>query len=327
MISKSTLQQAAREGLLSAEQIEPLHRFIQQQASGTEPTTAESLKFIRSFGDIFITLGIVFLLMAINMTSLSGLSNLLPVLIFVVLAEWLLRHRRLVLPGMAILIALLFFINKAISFDTEYALESAFLLLSVSSLLFYWRYKLPFALLPLAAGLVALFSVIIGLDLLQQPAILALPGLIIFSIALWFDTQDTARASSLSDNAFWLYLLAAPLIVHALMVTLIISESAINKNILMMLFFAVFFLLALLIDRRIILVSSQLYLIYALTQLLQNQLGSTQEMMMYILIGLALFVIYFGTYWYKTRRLIFGALSATKIAAWLPAFEADDLRH
>lgn len=331
MIGKSTLQKAVSEGLLSASQVEPLYRFIRHQAENAPAGGAENVKFIRSFGDVFITLGIVLLVMAINMISLSGLYYLIPVVVFIALAEWLLRRRRLVLPGIAILLSLLFFMNKALVFEGEYALESAFMLLSFNSLLFYLRYKLPFTLLPLTAGLVAVFAARIGVDLLQAPILLAVPGLIIFSTALWFDAQDTRRETYLSDNAFWLYLLAAPLIVHALMVSVLFSETFfiafINKNVLMMLFFATFFLLALLIDRRVILVSTQLYVIYALTRLLQDQVSSTEDVIIYILMGLAIFVIYFGTYWYKTRGLIFASLSSRKISAYLPAFDLEDKKR
>ncbi|MDH5393575.1 MAG: hypothetical protein OEY11_10345 [Gammaproteobacteria bacterium] len=332
MIEKSTLQKAAREDIISTEQIEPLYQFIRQQAPDESAAYGkESLKFIRSFGDVFISLGIVLLVIAVNMSSLSGLSYLIPVAAFVALAEWLVRRRRLALPGIVILLSILFFMNKAVSFSAEHAALWGFAMLSLNSLLFYLRYKMPFTLLPLAAGLVAMFVVMIGIDVLQSPVVFVGLGVIVFSIALWFDAQDTKRKSHLSDNAFWLYLLAAPLIVHGVMVSILFSDqlllSFINKNVLMMTFFAIFFLLALFIDRRVILISTQLYVIYALTQLLQSQVNSTQDIMVYVLIGLAFFVIYFGTYWYKTRRLLFGALSGSMISRYVPDFDTEDMKR
>jgi hypothetical protein len=143
-----------------------------------------------------------------------------------------------------------------------------------------------------------------------------------------FDIQDTSRKTHLSDSAFWLHLLAAPLIVHGTMVTLLINDpawlQAINKEVIMILFFALFFLIALLLDRRAILISTQLYVIYALTQLLQNHLSSTQNVLMYILIGLGLFVIFFGTYWYKTRSLIFGFLRPYSFSRYIPNLNVEN---
>lgn len=332
MISKSTLQKAAQQNIIQSEQVEPLYQFIQDQKSGAQSDNSdEPLKFVRSFGDVFITLGVVLLVMAINMSSLSGYYYFIPVVVFVGLAEWLIRVRRLALPGIAILIAVLFFMNKAISFEYDNAALFGIGVLSFTSLLFYLRYKMPFSLLPLAAGLVAMLIVQIGIGVLENPVIFVGFGIIVFAVALWFDSQDTLRESHLSDNAFWLYLLAAPLMVHGVMVSLLTSDQlwiqALNKEVLMIVFFAGFFLLSLLIDRRVMLISTQLYVIYALTQLLQDKINSTQNVMIYILIGLGLFVIYFGTYWYKSRRLIFGALSGTVISRYIPDLNTQDIKR
>ena len=332
MISKSILQKAAQKNIIESRQVEPLYRFIQEQKINDIPDSREEpLKFIRSFGDVFITLGVILLVMAINMTSLQGYYYLLPVVGFVGLAEWIVRIRRLVLPGIAILLSILFFVNKAIPFGEDNTALLGFGIMSFSSLLFYIRYKMPFSLLPFSIGLVAMSVVQIGMDVLENPFIFVGFGLVIFAIALWFDSRDTKRLSHLSDNAFWLYLLAAPLIVHGVMVSLLTTDQvwvgSFNKDVLMIGFFVVVFLVSLLIDRRAILISTQLYVIYALTQLLQNQLSSAQDALIYILIGLAFFVIYFGTYWYKTRRLIFGFMSGNIISRYVPDLNTLDVKR
>jgi len=331
MTLKNTLQKAAEEKIIESHQVEPLHQFIQDQQ--TEPLSdnkEEPLKFIRSFGDVFITLGIVLLVVSIKMTALSGYYYLIPAAGFIVIAEWLVRIRRLALPGIAILIALLFFVNKAISFDHDNATFMGLGILSITSLLFYLRYKMPFSLLPLATGLVTMTITQIGLDVINHPIIFTVLGLIIFSAAMWFDSQDTERKSHLSDSAFWLHLLAAPLIVHGAMVSIILTDQtwiqSINMEIIIVVFFTGFFLLALLVDRRAMLISTQLYMIYALTQLLQNQLNSSENIMIYIFMALGLFVIFFGTYWYMARRLIFGFLSGSSISRYLPDLMIQDVK-
>ena len=306
--------------------------FLQQQATTPDSDNREEpLKFIRSFGDVFITLGVVLLVIAINMLQLSGYYYFIPVAGFIVVAEWLVRVRRLALPGIAILISILFFVNKAIAFDHQNATILGLGILCLISLLFYLRYKMPFSLLPLAAGLVAIAIIQIGVDVFKHPLIFAGFGLLVFSVAMWFDMRDTARQSHLSDSAFWLHLLASPLIVHGAMVSMLFSDQAwiqaIGKEAIIVTFFSAILLLALLLDRRAMLISTQLYMIYALTQLLQGQLSSTQNILIYILMALGLFVIFFCTYWYKTRRLIFGFLSGSVVSRYIPDLNLVDSKR
>ena len=308
--------------------------FLQEQGIREKETTPDSdkreepLKFIRSFGDVFISLGVVLLVIAINMTELSGYYYFIPVAGFILVAEWLVRGRRLALPGIAILISILFFVNKAIAFDHENATIFGLGILSLTSLLFYIRYKMPFSLLPLAAGLVAIGIIQVGVDVIRHPIIFTGFGLLVFAIAMWFDIRDTARVSHLSDSAFWLHLLASPLIVHGAMVSMLFSDQAwiqaMGMEIIIVTFFSGILLLALLLDRRAMLISTQLYMIYALTQILQGRLDSTQNIIIYVLMALGLFIIFFGAYWYKTRRLIFRFLSGSVISRYIPDLDLVD---
>jgi len=330
MVSKSVLQKAAKNNIIKDHQVDPLYQFINDQESGTpDRIQDEPLKFVRSFGDIFITLGILLLVVAINLSSLSGYLYFIPVVVFVLLAEWLVGLRKLVLPGIALLLSILFFVSKAVPLANDNTATISFAIMSITSLVFYLRYKMPFSLLPLAIGLVAIPVVQIGIDVLNIPVVFVGLGLVVFAIAFWFDSQDTKRVSHLSDNAFWLYLLAAPLFVHGIMVSLLTSEqiwiNSFGKEMLMIAFFAVFFLLSLLIDRRAILISTQLYIIYAFTQLLQDKVNSTQDVIIYILMALAIFVIYFGTYWYKTRLFVFGFLTNSVISKYIPDLKMKDV--
>jgi len=336
MISKTTLQKASDKNIIDKDQIEPLYQFIRNEQSESSTTNAEEpLKFIRSFGDVFIALGVTLLAVSINMLSLSAYEFLIPAAGFIIIAEWLVGVRRLALPGIVILIALLFFINKALAFDGEYANTLSLSIIGLSSLLFYLRYKMPFSLLTLTVSIIAMIIMQIGEDALKNPLIFSALGFIIFSIAMSFDCRDTKRISHLSDNAFWLHLLAAPLIVHGAMLPLVLNENTLNistldislgREILMVIFFAGFFITALFVDRRAMLVSTQLYAIYALTQLFSSDLIDSQNVIIYVLMMLAMLVIFFGTYWYKTRHLLFGFLSSSKLAQFVPDFEIKDTR-
>ena len=329
MISRELLEAAADKDLLQKNQVEPLLKFISEQApvglkTGSEGR-AEPFRFVRGFGDVFIALGVVMLAVAVNQLSLPTLYQLIPLTGFVILAEWLVRIRRLALPGIAILLAILYFVNQIIVFDYTNATMAGLSALSITSLLFYWRYKMPFSLLPLAATLVAMAVVQIGLDITQYPILLTGLGLLVFLLAMSFDVRDTTRQSYLSDCAFWLHLLASPLIVHGLMVSVLFSDQAwlqtLGKEAVIVLFFLLFLLVALLLDRRAMLISTQIYMIYALTEILKGQLDNAQDVIIYILMLLGISIILFGTYWYKLRWLIYGSLAGGRISRYFPGFD------
>jgi hypothetical protein len=329
MISKQRLQQAADKGIIQNTQVEPLLDFLQDKSNEIS-NQEEPLKFVRSFGDVFIAFGIGILVFAINMLGLSQYEYLVPIIGFILIAEWLVRVRKLAFPGMVILISILFFVHRAINIDSEQSSIWSFALIAVTSSVFYVRYKMPFSLLPLAAALIAIAIMMVGARVLSDPIIFLGLGLVVFSVAMLFDIQDTNRQTHLSDNAFWLHLLAAPLIVHGAMLSMLTGEhvwfQAIDKEIIIVLFFVGFLLLALLLDRRAMLISTQFYMIYALTQLVQGQLNNSQNLIIYILMALGVFIIFFGTFWYKTRSLIFGFMSGSTLSRYLPDLMLKDTK-
>lgn len=331
MITKENLEKAAEQHIIQAEQVEPLYQFLREQPADTlADSREEPLRFIRGFGDVFITLGIIFLVVSINIINLSGLAYLIPAAGFILLAEWLVRIRRLALPGMTILLSILFFVYRAITDGSETSILLGLSIVAVTSLLFYLRYKMPFSHLPLAASLVAMFVIAIDVNAFKNPIVFAVSGIVVFAVAMWFDSRDTERVSHLSDSAFWLHLLASPLLVHGLMLTMLTSKQTwlgvLSNEIIILCFFAVFFLTALLIDRRAMLISTQLYMIYAITQVFRDNVANTEDIIVFVLIGLGMFVIYFGAYWYKSRRFIFRFLSGNAITRYIPDLNIQDLK-
>lgn len=331
MISKHRLQQAADKGIIENDQVEPLLKFILDQNTSESTLQEEPLKFIRSFGDVFIALGIGILAYAISMLGLSQYEYLIPVAGFILIAEWLVRVRKLALPGMVILISILFFVYRTINIDSEQSTIWTFVLIVATSLAFYIRYKMPFSLLPLAGALIAIAIVMIGAQVLSNPIIFSALGLAVFSVAMVFDSQDTKRQTHLSDSAFWLHLLASPLIVHGAMLSMLLGDhswlQAIDKEIIIVIFFIGFLLLALLLDRRAMLISTQIYMIYALTQLVEGQFNNSQNLMIYSLMALGLVIIFFGTFWYKSRRFIFGFMSGSALSRYLPDLMLQDRKQ
>ncbi len=325
MLTKQLLNKAANRGIISPQQVDALLAFIKEESETNNSSGEEQLRFVRGFGDVFITLGVILVAMSFNMTGITGYYYLLPIVVFIVSAEWLVRVRRLALPGIALLICIIYFVNQFFSITGQ---EKSLINLSIigaTSFGFYLRYKMPFSLLPTAASIIAMLVYATGTDIMQHPFILSIYGALLFTTAMWFDARDTQRQSYLSDSAFWLHLLAAPLIAHGIMVTLLLAEHGsllanISDFIIVGFFFA-FFLIALFIDRRALLISSTAYAIYAITQIAKGQFVDVQSLIAFIFMAFGIFVVLFGTYWYKARTLIFGWLSHHKISNYVPSFK------
>ena len=332
MVSKKALHKAVEENIISAEQAESLYQIdetegIVDQGLDANACAEHKPKFMRSFGDGFIALGFLILMFSINMLDLSIYYYFVPIIGFIAAAEWLLKIRRLVLPGMAILFSLLFFVNDVMDLSGQSGLSKLFIM-AVFSFIFYLRYKLPFSLLPLSISVLVMLILQLEVNVLESPLVFVVFGFIIFAVAFWFDAQDTKRTSYLSDNAFWLYLLASPLIVHGFMVFIVINNLdaawLISNQFIMLIFFILFFLLALLIDRRVILISTQLYMVYAITQFMTENFTDTQDKMIIGLIMLSFLIIYFGAYWYKTRRILFSSMANGFFINYVPDFDIRD---
>jgi len=64
MIEGHDLETAAEQGLLTPEQVGPLFKFLATRASAPDAALVgvegeEQLRFLRSFGDVFVSIGVV----------------------------------------------------------------------------------------------------------------------------------------------------------------------------------------------------------------------------------------------------------------------------
>ncbi len=130
-------------------------------------------------------------------------------------------------------------------------------------------------------------------------------GVGMFLFAMRWDSSDPARVTRRSDVAFWLHLLAAPMIVHPVFTLLGLNDgnATIGEGLVVVLLYAVLAIAALAIDRRALLVSALAYVLYALTELFK-QLGAVElnVALTALVIGSALLML--SAYWHQARRLI-----------------------
>ncbi|MEM7567151.1 MAG: hypothetical protein AAF321_07955, partial [Pseudomonadota bacterium] len=222
-------------------------------AAPDRPRDPENLRFIGGFGDIFVTIGLLLFLGALSqmigaldVTSLvtgrvaDATATGVVMAASWVLAEYFTRIRRMALPSIVLLLIFVaagFGVLQALALThvtpllsdwlpaanaTAGALLVAGLGAALLAGLHYWRFRVP---ITVAAGVAALSLGIAGILGTTVPDVLtAYPtltvgafGVSIFLLAMRFDLRDPARVTRNTDIAFWLHLLAAPLIVRAVL--------------------------------------------------------------------------------------------------------------
>jgi hypothetical protein len=143
-------------------------------------------------------------------------------------------------------------------------------------------------------------------------------GLATFIAAMAFDLSDRERLTRRADCAFWLHLLAAPLIVHSLITLIAPAYHATMTTPVaaaILAIFAVLTVIAILIDRRALLVSALLYVgIVVAYGLRTTNIGRQQSDQFFVLfttlLVLGSLVLSLGVGWRPLRRLLIRILPA-----------------
>jgi MFS family permease len=318
----------------------------------------EPFRLMRGFRDIFIAIGLA--IFAFGLTSvaqavtidtsllLSSFSGdagdrlqllgatIILVIAGILLSEWITRKQRLPLSSLVMSLAFAFWsaaFFTAIAVNLlpgEFAdlLQGPVLALWVSLfgaivglVLFYWRYRLPFTLLPLAASAVALAFVFTKSFMGDAWSddygriLIGILGLGVFAAAMFFDIKDRLRVTRFAECGFWLHLLAAPMIVHAL---LLASDAESAAPGLILVTMTILCLVALLIDRRALLVSGLSYLTVAIGQLVAGNTGLADQGFALSATILGGILLVLGLAWTPIRRTIVGLLPMGGLRSILP---------
>ncbi len=342
MISDRTLDAAVADGILSPAQVERL-RAIEADTTPRdvpEPTDDESLRFITGFADIFVTIGIALFLGALFFLMNAGTGST-PAYAGVAACAWLLAEfftfkRRMALPSIVLLVLFVgaVFVLAAQIFASllpgAAAVERGQSILGIVPLQFlplglaalvtaglaamhYIRFRVP---ITIAAGVGALCVLVIvtavglvpGIGETAINIVLFACGLAVFALAMGFDMSDPQRLTRRTDIAFWLHLLAAPLIVHPLIRGFLhglddrlTTGAAVG---ILWVFIALGFL-AVIIDRRAVLVSSLVYAGFALSALIRVAgLTGSSSLVPLVLLALGAFILLLSAGWRPLRRAI-----------------------
>ena len=136
-------------------------------------------------------------------------------------------------------------------------------------------------------------------------------GVAMFLFAMRWDSSDPKRETRRSDVAFWLHLLAAPMIVHPVFTLLGLNDgnATIGEGLLVILLYVVLGITALAIDRRALLVSALAYVLWALNGMFE-QLGAVElnVALTALVIGSALLML--SAFWNQAREAVVTRLPA-----------------
>jgi hypothetical protein len=342
MYSQNDLDEAVAAGALSADSANALRAFVDQQGSSSA-VDEEHFRLITGFNDIFVSIAAAILLFAVGwigqsigqslgmIVDVDGPSPLAP--LFVAATAWGLAlfftaKRRMALPSILLLLA---FVGGVLAFsgfslvlafgpdnleNNERAaalIGSAAAAIAAAGAWLHWqRFRVP---ITVAAGAAAVAAIAIGLlasaignvaniqDIVLGFVLLLGVGMFLF--AMRWDSSDPARVTRRSDVAFWLHLLAAPMIVHPIFTLLGLNDgnATIGEGLVVVLLYIAMGVTALAIDRRALLVSALAYVLYALNELFR-QFGAVELNLALtaLVIGSALLLL--SAFWHQARAMV-----------------------
>ena len=371
MLRSDDIEAAVAAGIITAGQAAELERIATERrrhrafvVGGEEP-----FRLLGGFGDFFIAVGVLLLgigllyglrLLMPQEPYSAGLAGYTAAawltfgtLSMWGLAEYLTGRLKLVAPSIVLvvfitLLAAAATINWAMYLSgmkthNDFPLYGALAGLGVA-LLHYGRFRFPFSLLVIAVSGVVVVALCYAmltstLGVLSQRGsvghfhwIAFACGVVVFGAAMWFDTSDPERLTRCADCAFWLHVVAAPLIVHPLAAPLIghpvlgtaggAAVSSTNPLLVFPLILALA-LIALIVDRRALLVAGLGYLGAAMTYSISRLSGEVAPAILMTLLALGLLIIVLGVGWRDVRGALMRHLPdfpfKTKLPPYLPA--------
>ncbi|WP_432770335.1 MAG: hypothetical protein HEQ22_06230 [Sphingopyxis sp.] len=346
MYSESDLQAAVDAKVLTPEAAAAFRGHVASVRSAPA-ADEESFRLITGFNDIFVSIAAVILLVAVGWIGASihpALGGAFVATSAWFLAEYFTRQRRMALPSIVLVLAFSggvfatmvgFLVKHGESLfgndpgETVGALLIGGIALATAAATWaHWRrFMVPITVAAgtaaLAATAVALVLSITGLPDRSQAlpmALVLVAGLGVFALAMWWDRSDRVRQTRRSDVAFWLHLLAAPMIAHPIFHLLGVTDGndiGSGAAVMVVGIYVLFGLIALAIDRRALLVSALAYVLFAMTQLF-NQFGAVElnVALTAFVIGSALLLL--SAFWQNARAAVVGLLPGN-LADQLPA--------
>ena len=354
MIDTDDIRAAVGSGLLTEGQAASLTALAHSRKGAREDLQLgdEPFELFRGFNEIFIMVGLIIL--GAGWAGVAGWAvydqletwkstavfySLITAGLIWLLAEYFIRRRRMV--GPANLLAIMFAGNAGFGFVQNYAqvfmlaredYSSLILpgLLTVGATLIFWlRFKVPFTMALIATGLFAVallaaatrsgtpedISEIFIFSAESSFAWITFAlGIAAFAVAMYFDGSDPHRVTRRSAQGFWLHLVAAPMIINTVALSILSNEST-TSYVTILAAMAGFAVVAIVIDRRSFLLAAIAYVVSVLLTLnpaFEDSGGA------FLVLGLGLFLVLLGAFWARIRAAILNALPIGGLRRYLP---------
>ncbi len=353
-MSPEDLRAAVAAGILTEAQAASFLALANDRAGrrAALPSEDEPFEFFRGFSEIFISIGLIILLIGATalLTVIGGftLLTLVPLATAAVAWWWagyFTLKRRMTLPSMVLataygigIVIFAFTVLAQANLDERMIAILGFTLSALGMIAWYRRFRRPFsAFLTGALALGAVYAItasaknLVGLvsggddfrtlfDLTESPAFATatlLFGIVAFLVGMWFDTRDPHRLGRHAATAFWCHLLAAPALVNTVAITLLHGGGT------GLLAVALVFitLLALVIDRRSFLTAAIVYIAIVIGWVMGDTGGTSW---IFVLLVLGGFITAIGTWWVQLRARVMDLLPNFPGKSRLPPYGSTE---
>lgn len=333
MYTNEDLQSAVDAGVLSQASVDAFRAHMAQQQA-TTLVDEEQFRLISGFNDIFVVIACVLLLLAVGWIGHGFSLPLAGVAVAACawgLAEFFVRKRHMALPAIVLLGA---FVGGVVMLLSPVMNEHSPLLPLVALVVLViavWAHWKRFYV-PITVALGTAAFVFMGLQIVDKfiplfstswgIPIIGVAGLLVFFYALWWDSRDLQRQSRRADVAFWLHLLAAPLLVHPAFWQLTSKVEQGGESVsllsalLVLAIYAFLALVSLVIDRRALMVSALSYVLYTFGAVFKAYAEPSLSFAFTALcIGSGLLLL--SAFWHSCRARLL-PLMPQRVARWVP---------
>lgn len=321
MYTDEDLNHGVKEGIFNQSSVELFRSNIAAQRQ-TSLQDEENFRLISGFNDVFVVIASGLLLASVawlgfNITPMLGTSAVAAV--SWLLAEFFVNRRKMALPAIVLLLTFLGGVFATpIAFNeqpNEFAFMLAGILTIVAAFIHWRRFRVP---ITVAAGVVALCASVGAATITIFPfafawlnSLMLVAGIIIFGLAMYWDASDRDRKTRSSDVAFWLHLASAPMIVHPIFSSMGILDGVggIYGSLAVVGLYVLLAMVSIAVDRRAIMISALVYVVYAFSTLLQTYgMVSYSFAITGVCIGGSLLLL--SAFWQSSRKTVLKLLPA-----------------
>jgi hypothetical protein len=318
MYTDEDLDSAVKAGILTKDSAAAFRAHVGLLANAAA-VDEEHFRLVTGFNDIFVVIACALLLASVAwMGALiaTWLGALAAAIAAWALAEFFVRRRRMALPAIVLLLAFVgsvFGVGALFVARMNGTLALASALAAAAAWLHWLRFRVP---ITVAAGAAAVAGFLAAAVLATIPeaanwiaGISFIAGIAVFFLAMRWDMADRRRETRKSDVAFWLHLLAAPLIVRPVFSALGVldGEADLWQASAVVALYVAIALVSLAIDRRALMVSALVYVLYTFAALLSQYGGvSLSFAVTGFIIGSALLLL--SAFWHRSRGFVLSRL-------------------